>query len=210
MSSACGALAMQVKLGGKDMCMTKYNLGPDALQAGMADYGAGSFALPTTVKKVMAGSGTCDSDNEKCCWVGVTATSCDKANGRYSGCSRTVCNWNAAKEACSKLNYLGKTWRLPTKLELSDLTLQINTLSVGQGDNGLMLCDSSSGYSSALGVPALRCLGAEENRCYPPDLWSSDVSGVSAYEFYLKDGIWKTPMLYHKRNAFSFRCVADL
>ena len=210
MSSACGALAMQVKLGGKDMCMTKYNLGPDALQAGMADYGAGSFALPTTVKKVMAGSGTCDSDNEKCCWVGVTATSCDKANGRYSGCSRTVCNWNAAKEACSKLNYLGKTWRLPTKLELSDLTSQINTLSVGQGDNGLMLCDSSSGYSSALGVPALRCLGAEENRCYPPDLWSSDVSGVSAYEFYLKDGIWMTPMLYHKRNAFSFRCVADL
>ena len=210
MSSACGALAMQVKLGGKDMCMTKYNLGPDALQAGMANYGAGSFSLPTTVKKVIAGSSTCDSNNEKCCWVGVTSTSCDKANGRYSGCSRTVCNWEAANEACSKLDYLGKTWRLPTKTELTDLGSQIDALSKNQGDNGLMLCDSSSGYSSALCVPALRCLGTVENRCYPPDLWSSDVSGTGAYEFYLKDGIWKTPGLYHKRFAFGFRCVSEL
>ena len=76
--------------GGRNSCVTKYNVG-DA-------YGP---STPSGVRVVSAGS-NCSGN---CCWQGNTSTSCTatgNGNSTYSGCNRTVCTRGAAYAACSK------------------------------------------------------------------------------------------------------------
>jgi len=94
------------------------------------------------------------STTKFCCWSGTTSTECNSNNGSYSGCTRTVCDWRAANEYCSKLTYLGKFWRLPTSNEWASIGTKLSNISIEKGTEGIMLCDHRSGYSSA------RCNGA--------------------------------------------------
>ena len=75
----------------------------------------------------------------------TTSTNCNSNNGNYSGCQRTVCTWEAANAICANYKQDNKTWRLPTTSEMSSWA----QYSTGKGENGLMLCDSSSVATSS-------------------------------------------------------------
>ena len=89
--------------GGKRACVTKANVGDT--------YADGPKINPTAGVTVVNAGESCGSSSDyssKCCWlgnnVGETSSSCSASgNGdsTYSGCKRTVCNWNAAKSACA-------------------------------------------------------------------------------------------------------------
>ncbi len=74
--------------GGKNTCVTKYNVGNT--------YGPTIASSTTTVT---AGSGSCSAN--ECCWRGTTSYSCTASGSwsghstSYSGCNRTVCTWAA-------------------------------------------------------------------------------------------------------------------
>jgi len=159
-----------------------------------------------------AGSDSCTpSESNLCCWMGTTTTDCDSNNGGYSGCTRTVCDWRAAKKICESLNYQGKIWRLPTSGEWSLIGAQLDSISIGQGNEGLMLCDSSADYDSARCEPAERCSGSYNGRCLPYVVWSGASSGSSyAYHYYLSSGFWEGPDSLSVAYAFSVRCISKL
>ena len=75
--------------GGKNTCVTKYNVG---------DSGGPTIASSTTT--VIAGSGSCSAN--ECCWRGTTSNYCTASgswsghSSSYSGCTRTLCTWYAA------------------------------------------------------------------------------------------------------------------
>jgi len=68
------------------------------------------------------------------------------------------------------------------------------------------MCDNQSGYSSARCNNAERCSGSYNGYCNPNNVWSSDVSGSSAYNYNLNGGAWYGPNLNSMSNAFSVRC----
>jgi len=105
---------------------------------------------------------------------------------------------------------LNKSWHVPTGSEWSKIGSKISTVSKGVGEAGLMLCDGSSGYSSARCYDSSRCSGAYESVCVPWYYWSSSiVSEGQSYDYLLSQGV------IHESDenyayAFSVRCVADL
>jgi len=192
----CGNLAMEIFLNGNDVCMLKYNVGDKS-----------ELPIPNTIYKNIAGSETCTpSTSQYCCWQGVTSSNCDTKNGNYSGCNRTVCDWGAAKEACAKLTYENRTWRLPTNDELSSLGTQLNKLSFGKKEDGLMLCDIGYTTNSAYCTPGTNfCFGVNNNTCDAYVLWSN-----STYtNYYLSNDSFLGPET-HSQQAYSVRCVSDL
>jgi len=176
------------------LCVTKRNMG---------DKNNTVLTIPdeANVYTVDARTGSCSADTINCCWNGRTALDCDSANGGYSGCNRTVCNYNAANAICANFNYGGKTWRLPTKSELSKLI----DYSIGLGSNGLMFCDDYSGYDSAqCAFGTGYCSGCEDNICGPNDIWAS-----SKYMYGLVQGDW-IEVLEDKSQANGVRCVTKM
>ena len=90
---SCGEHALKIVLNGFEYCMTKYNIGDK-----------NELPIPSSVKVVAPGTSCTSSGTSMCCWSGgKTAGSCNSANGDYSGCNRTMCDWRAANESCSKL-----------------------------------------------------------------------------------------------------------
>lgn len=138
-----------------------------------------------------------------CCWKGITSSSCDSANGEYSGCTRTVCNHIAALNVCYNLLLNGHTdWFLSTYYQLSQLKLDEN--SIGIGSDGLQLCDSSSGYnSSQCTCRGGYCVGSQNNYCYPNYLWSN-----TGYTYALGSGAYiLADYRDYKNLGFSVRCI---
>ena len=196
----------------KDLCITQYNIGdhanyplpdPNTVDYLRAIYNAGS------------GDSACSANyTTGCCWKGNTAgTDCDSANGSYSGCNRTVCNWYAADNICKNLNILGETgWRLPTSAELEQLNPDTYSKSTSPypGDNGLMFCDYYANYNSARCTRAEVCPGSCNGRCYPDYVWSGTLDG-SAYVFYryLTSGSWNS-ISGHRTHTLSVRCIKEL
>ena len=182
-----------------NLCITRRNMGD-----------SGTLSIPSNIRIAQAGSGEiCYAQSEKCCWRGPTANQsyCDSANGNYSGCNRTVCNWEAADEICKNFNYAGKKWRLPTKEELTDLGYYY---SIGIGADGLMFCDYFDGHNSARCRDAVSCPGAQSETCQPRVVWSgSENTSLEAYVVHLRDGIWTNNQIMQKANPYSVRCVTD-
>ena len=184
------------------LCVTKYNMGDST-----------ETAIPSAAGVTIASNGdTCGSSSNysaKCCWKGETSGSdCDMIAGNYySGCNRTVCNWAAANAICANYTKGGKTWRLPTTAEMTDWL----TNSKGKGNNGLMLCDYSPGYSSAYCATSDSCPGSYGSHCYPNFVWSGSIrSSTSAYHDYLYSGSWSGPSYNYRTGAFSVRCLQDI
>ena len=202
--------------GGKRACVTKANVGDT--------YADGPKINPTAGVTVVNAGESCGSSSDyssKCCWlgnnIGTTSSNCnDTGNGdsTYSGCKRTVCNWNAAKSACANWEpdnsaTLGK-WRLPKKDELSAWSSNFSTIQIDKGKKGLELCDRRTGFGS---VQCNRyngaCLGALDDYCFPTYVWSSDeYSSSNAYNHLLNLGGFNSRNDY-KTNAFSARCLID-
>ena len=176
------------------LCVTRKNMGD-----------SDNLSIPDTVNIVNTGT-SCNSEYEKCCWQGQTADQCDSANGDYSGCNRTLCDWNAANEICSKFNGLGKTWRLATIDEMANWANN----SIGIGNEGLQLCDTKNDYSSSTCVFSTKCSGCYLSECIPYSLWAKNISDNSnAYMYSLSSKTWQNKN-YYKTAASSVRCVADM
>ena len=157
--------------GGRNSCVTKYNVGDT--------YGP---STPSGVRVVSAGS-NCSGN---CCWQGNTSTSCTatgNGNSTYSGCNRTVCTRGAAYAACSKWAPSGTragSWRLPTQKELTAWKSRLSTLSKNMGDAGLQLCDGASSASNgSVRCPSTpNCFGARSNTCYSRYIWTGSTDKV--------------------------------
>lgn len=184
-----------------NLCVTKYNMG-DSTETAIPS-GAG-----VSVVRVGTSCGSRFDYSTKCCWQGTTSESnCDATNGDYSGCNRTVCTWGAADSICAHFKQGNKTWRLPTTAEMSNWL----TYSKGKGDDGLMLCDANSSYSSAYCFhSSYNCPGSYDNGCTPYAVWSSVLyKSKYAYYYTLSNDSWSSnhPL---RTYPFSVRCVTNL
>ncbi len=123
--------------GGKNLCVTKYNVGD-----------TNGPTIASSVKTVTAGGSSCSAN--ECCWKGTTSSNCIASGSwsghttSYSGCTRTVCNWNAANASCQSWAPNGTSagdWRLPTQNEMKGWANNIQRVSTYLGSDGLQLCD---------------------------------------------------------------------
>ena len=189
--------------GGKNTCVTKYNVG---------DTNGPTIANSTTT--VTTESGTAYNATEYC-WRGTTASPCTASgswsghSSNYSGCTRTVCTWAAANASCQSWAPNGTSagdWRLPTQNEMKGWANNIERVSIYLGSDGLQLCDNdSSSYGSVRCHSSYRCSGAGIGYCYPGFVWSSP----SGCDFRLGNGSFYGPYSGSARYALSARCVYD-
>ena len=188
--------------GGKNTCVTKYNVG---------DSGGPTIASSTTT--VIAGSGSCSAN--ECCWKGITSNNCAASGSwsghlsSYSGCYRTVCTWYAANASCQSWAPNGTSagdWRLPTQNEMKGWANNIERVSTYLGSDGLQLCDGGSAYGTVrCNRYPYRCSGADSGGCDPDSVWSSP----SGCYFGLDNGSFYGPFGGSARYARSARCVME-
>ncbi len=151
-----------------------------------------------------------------CCWQGHTASTVSGKctdDGNYSGCSRTLCNWDASNLSCNTYapDGIKGLWRLPNIKELDAWANNINELNHNKGTNGLMLCDHDPSASGSALCFFLEdgCPKAAANNCNPSYVWSSTEESSDVYYFrYLMGGVFH-PNRYSRTHAFSARCVTD-
>ena len=194
--------------GGKNLCVTKYNVGDP-----------NGPALASTVKAVTAGVSYCTA--EECCWMGNTSNLCTSSgtwNGHstsYSGCTRTVCTWRAANSSCQAWTPSGTaagSWKLPSNNEIKGWSKDISKLSTYLGSEGLQLCDyySSSSGSVRCGYYYNNCYGSGNADCNPNYIWTVTPYGSSYYYSYrLAHGVLEGPDYNSPRDAISARCVLE-
>ena len=185
--------------GGKNTCVTKYNVGDT--------YGPNIAGSVTTVDV----TSTCTSST--CCWRGKTAgcsTFGNTTNTTYSGCNRTVCTWAAANLSCQRWapagTYAGE-WRLPTPNEMEGWKNNLSKINTNLGPNGLQLCDSgflARGEEKCSGDYS-GCYGASENACYANYVWLS----FDGWAFGLGNSALYGPATSEDGYAHSARCVYD-
>ena len=186
--------------GGKNLCVTKYNVGD-----------TNGPTIASSVKTVNTGGATCSAN--ECCWKGGTSNTCTASGSwsghttSYSGCTRTVCTWYAANSSCQAWAPSGTSagdWRLPTQNEMKGWANNIERVSTYLGSDGLQLCDYLSYSYGSVGCNYTnRCSGAYNGYCYPNYVWSSP----SGYYFRLSNGSFNGPDSNSARYAFSARCV---
>ncbi len=198
----------------QNTCITKGNVGD-------VDYGGAPIAN-IGIEILSASGASCAT--HVCCWQGTTSNSCTTfATSNYSGCNRTLCDWNAANVACSKYAINGTeagSWSLPTLNEANawasafsnDTNAATATFSKYLGRNGVDICDhTSSNGSSICGTGSGLCKGAADsngqNNCHPNNFWlSQKYSGTNYRECYTNKG--KIECSYYSQNAaMSARCV---
>lgn len=155
--------------GSVNLCMTKYNaFDPN----GPFDYVTDDEMTAMGVTKVDVPN-VCSTG--VCCWGGNTTSSCTQlqnAGSAYSGCIRTVCNFNAASAICSAWAPEGTKagdWRLLEFSEIKMLATYLNFetnnssfLSAYLGVQGLQLCDETT---SAYGSDKCTTIGATTEGC---------------------------------------------
>ena len=194
--------------GGKNLCVTKYNVGdPNG-----PDIASSTIIAPAGHRDIV-GTFCFDSD-KSCCWKGNTSTSCTSSGSwsggysNYSGCTRTLCTWYAAKDSCKTWAPSGTKagdWRLPTEAEIMGWKNNMTRVNNYMGSNGLQLCDWKSSSDGSVKCDHINngCYEGEDMDCFPSNFWSS--VGNVYYHFYGKIGgpDWEG----NYRYAASARCV---
>ncbi len=183
-----------------NLCFTRKNMGDSAV-----------LKIPNIITTVQAGEDYCYSKYTKCCWQGNTSTpSCNSPNGSYSGCNRTVCDWQAANEICKQFTFAGGGWRLPTNVEMQKYA---ENSTYGLGDDGLMLCQyngAASGYSVC--NTNYGCLGSYNgwgSQCGLFYVWTNIGDGMPRI-FYLAHGGNIYYGTTYETSANSVRCVKEM
>ena len=192
--------------GGKNTCVTKYNVG---------DTNGPTIAISTAT--VTAGSGALNGscNANECCWRGTTSNYCTASGSwsghstGYGGCERTICTWYAANASCQSWAPNGTSagdWRLPTQNEMKGWANNIERVSTYLGSDGLQLCDGGSAYGTVrCNRYPYRCSGADSGGCDPDSVWSSP----SGCYFGLDNGSFYGPFGGSARYARSARCVME-
>lgn len=198
--------------GGKNTCVTKYNVG---------DPNGPEIANTVVIISTGLTETTCASNTNSCCWQGVTSSSCSATGNwgelstSYSGCKRTVCTKYAANNSCKSWEPTGTkagSWRLPTNIELAGWKSIIESESEGGGkiskylgSNGLQLCDyASANYGSVkCNWNSNRCNGSYDDDCSPSYIWTS-----SNIIYNLMNGSF-TKFEHYAHDTASARCVLD-
>ena len=188
--------------GGKNLCVTKYNVGD-----------TNGPTIASSVKTVTAGGSSCSAN--ECCWRGTTSNNCTPSGSwsghstSYSGCNRTVCTWAAANASCQSWAPNGTSagdWRLPTQNEMKGWANNIERVSTYLGSDGLQLCDGGSAYGTVrCNNYPYHCSGADSGHCGPDVVWSSP----SGCYFGLDNGSFYGPYGGSARYARSARCVME-
>lgn len=179
-----GALYVESKYNGTpyDLCMTKYNVG-DPLGPGISPV--------TTILDTDSGE-ICMNVN--CCWRGTYTSDSTKCTNNYittggsattySGCNRTLCNYNAAVAACS-IYAPGDTnagdWRLPTGGELKSWSnTGAQALTNGLGIEGMQLCSLNTTVTNSIKCPTVQglCQGSALHACIPNEIWGSAMTSL--------------------------------
>ncbi len=197
------------------ICVSRYN------PSNTGDGKATPKSNITGVTNVNVGT-NCSGGN--CCWNGATSTTCQSSgNGfTYSGCNRTVCQWNAADIICKNWNPTATTsvGRLPAKTEFEAWAPHIKHISSTQSGvlnqpngsfPGLQLCGWNSDYG-ALQCHHLGsgCPGTFNNICYPNYVWSGTSESSGYYGFTLNNnGNFGVSSYYETTRARGVRCVVD-
>ena len=179
----CKDNAMEITINGKKLCITKYNIGD-----------AAGLSIPVSVTVASADNQEyCDIENNSCCWSGTTSDECDDASGNYDGCTRTVCNYNAAEHICSNLKYLNRTWRLPKQDELS------SNYQCPLGN--LELCDKYAGLcNKAQCGESDNCISDKETLCTPNYVWTNS---------YYSAGILYANLLEYSSGQLTTKTLTD-
>ena len=192
---------------GKAACITKANVGDSKAGGPDLDKINNNGASIT----VLIPRDSCNLSAKSCCWLGngKNYTSyqyggCTSGSSGYSGCTRTVCTFEAAKSACENWEPIGSgtkgKWRLPTKEEMGEWSL-------AGVYKEIQLCDANYGDTQCSDVTPL-CKGTYDDRCTPFGVWSSEGPYYYAYSaggsFYTTSGTNSSIM-----GAFSARCVLD-
>ena len=192
--TGCGEHAIKVAINGSNYCVMKYNAGD-----------GGVSITGNMVKLAIAGTGAdATSCSTNCCWQGKTSNNCDANFSPYNSCTRTVCDFQGAINACDNLVYMGyDNWRLLTNSEFN--ALDYSQYSIGQHNEGLMFCDEASANNSPT-CSSGTCSGAQSNSCYPTYNWTRD-----GYGFFLNSNN-KNSNSYtsYPAHAFSARCARKM
>lgn len=226
-SEACcasvGAVYLAKSITGlsKDLCMMKYN-----------PYDQDGFNLNAATSNVkLVNVNTICSLDGICCWKGdaVTATSCTvgkNGDSEYSGCNRTMCQWNAAYNICSNYQPIESlapgAWRLPTSIELGGIAKGINAYSNNKGASGLQLCDQHSssngadrcdrfdGNADSAGHAGKGCRNQSADNDPYDDCYGSKVWGEGFSYLQLSSGVGSVTSESNAKAApKSVRCVTD-
>ena len=200
----CPENTLEMQVNNKKICMMKYNLGD------------GEFYMPTGIVVAQADNVNtpCQYDS-KCCWQGQTSRTCYNVNGDYSGCNRTVCDYNAAEYGCANLNFGELVWRLPTAEEVTYITDNLYSVSVGKGNDGLMFCDWDSypnqsdtcRYDTTANCSRQGVTSIQTEAAIPSCLWASGMTHYCQQQEYMKTNLIPPA---HPELPLSVRCVAEL
>jgi len=181
---------------GSYLCVTRKNMGDSNV-----------LTIPKEVTVVQTGGDYCYTNNQLCCFQGSTGgSSCGVKYGTYSSCTRTSCNYEAAKVICEKFNYAGLKWRIPTSTEQSTW----GTMSKDDTTSGMQICGCGQDAPMCCGVSS--CMGAGQgNNCQPFRYWNTRESDtrIAARTKYFGGVSWYDEWV-SKFMAASVRCVADM
>lgn len=203
-----------VQNGAQAACVTKYNVG-DTYIGGPEIASDAGISLKSYASDDTACSG------QKCCWVGnnVARTSgpCSEGgNGdsEYSGCRRSLCNWEGANAACAYWNPSAGTkgkWRLPTSKELKMWADLKETLIRNKGKAGLQFCAYTGatvdGYTMCKDTRA-QAFTKTKNNFYPYYVWGAESSSSKGNALNATNGYVFTGA-ESKFYPQSARCVLD-
>ena len=194
--------------GGKNTCVTKYNVG---------DPGGPPFS---SVVKILKPGQVCSSPYSglnTCCWTGgQTSNDCNSNGSSYSGCNRTVCLYTGGGRSCAEWAPGGMkpgSWRLPTKNEALGWVANYYKVSGNMGSKGLQFC--SEGHS----ITASRCDAKttapyckvntskdSDSWCFPESVLTSTHDGGDNHFYLYKDN---PTIAINSDTPVSIRCVFD-
>ena len=199
--------------GGIAACVTKANAGDTYMNGPAIDSSTKLVSLDDSDNRCSSYSSCCVYGNN----IVLTAsgTQCGvtgNGNSTYSGCKRTLCNYQGATDACKKWESVAGTkgyWRLPTKAEATVWVNKLDEIQLNKGSNGLQLCDEYPNYGS------VECYYRYHYNNYgvsvdPYEVWTSDTWSSGAYFLSLYNGEGHIGGMVIDRDALlSTRCVLD-
>ncbi len=221
-----------IYLSNNKTCITKGNAGDiDKGGAPLSTNGTGTINARTDLGIYIIKPGTTCTTNY-CCWsAAATSGECTTYSkvGSYDGCTRTVCDWYAAKAACDNYDIEGTygLWELPThadfqvwKSVIDSETSSSAKLSRFLGKDGLDLCTNSEDYAAeshgASGCKYLyqgcKTASASEGHCYPYQIWGvatdTAIEAKQAYQIGMNSGTMSINTATNKYDGGrSVRCV---